>query len=166
MESWNNVHMHAWRARKPEACGLWKGRDTSVWKALDGTEPSGEPKTPRGPPEAPNTKARAYTNFTGTQSAEKRTVSLPFSRSSVTIQSVSLPFRDDFDPYIHEHSDDDYMYLKSIPLDAHAPPHHLILRARARCPTIDSESWLPRCSVGSQSDETRWPPCCSACISF
>ena len=108
MESWNNVHMHAWRARKPEACGLWKGRDTSVWKALDGTEPSGEPKTPRGPPEAPNTKARAYTNFTGTQSAEKRTVSLPFSRSSVTIQSVSLPFRDDFDPYIHEHSDDDY----------------------------------------------------------
>jgi hypothetical protein len=60
-----------------------------------------ERRRPKRPARAPNTKARAYTNFTGTQSAEKRTVSLPFPRSSVIIQSVSLPFRDDFvfDPY-------------------------------------------------------------------
>ena len=91
--AWNHMHMHAWRARKPERMALWKYESVGLWKAgveARSGEPCGEPARGARPGSTNTNKRSTYTNFTGSQSTENRTASLPFSRSIVTIHDRRL----------------------------------------------------------------------------
>jgi len=84
--AWNHVHMHAWRARKPERVALWKHESVGLWKAG-----STERRARKRPARAARTRKREHIHkLYWIAEYRKQNGVPPISRSTVTIHDRRL----------------------------------------------------------------------------